>query len=103
MENYPGPGSLYKHLHHRACDRCAGVCHQEGCEAREWRQGEACCEQALVRTEYLRGALVAGAAGARLLALSGAALCDVIGCALADYKSPTSSRRRAFDCSHAEG
>jgi len=49
-----------------------------------------------VRTEYLRGALVAGAAGARLLALSGTALRDVIGCALADYKSPTSSRRRVF-------
>ncbi len=49
-----------------------------------------------MRTEYLRGALVAGAAGARLLALSGTALRDVIGCALADYKSPTSSRRRVF-------
>ena len=67
-----------------------------------------CCEAALVRTEFLRGALVAGAAGARLLALSGAALRDVLGCALADYKSPASSRRRAhrlsglFDrcCSH---
>ena len=52
-----------------------------------------------MRTEYLRGALVAGAAGARLLGLSGAALRDVIGCALADYKSPTSSRRRALSFS----
>jgi hypothetical protein len=71
------------------------VCEQEGCDAREWRVGEVCCERALVRTEYLRGALLAGAAGARLLALSGAALRDVLGCALADYKSPSSSRRRA--------
>ena len=69
---------------------------QEGCGAREWRAGEVCCEHALVRTEYLRGALVAGASGARLLSLSGAALRDVLGCALGDYKSPSSSRRRAY-------
>ena len=73
---------------------------QEGCDAREWRAGEVCCDRALVRTEYLRGALVAGAAGARLLALTGAALRDVLGCALADYKSPSSSRRRASRACH---